>query len=207
MSPGPCAAHHALVSIRPGPGLWCLTQSSHQTAFSLLMQMVCNMVIPASQLVKAEVQECVNHWARPGSFLRALPAKARSPPGDGFWNGWGTFRLRPGVDQGWLKISVGALGVVLRRASKRAADLLLSSVLSAEFPPFSGLQFPRQGLQQTQQQQQTAALVRQLQKQLSSKYPPSGTDGPQDVKNKPVSKTQVAAPQKPSSLVPFSCSF
>nr|XP_045370417.1 mediator of RNA polymerase II transcription subunit 12-like protein isoform X4 [Camelus bactrianus] len=33
--------------------------------------------------------------------------------------------------------------------------------------------FPRQGLQQTQQQQQTAALVRQLQKQLSSKYPPS----------------------------------
>lgn len=31
------------------------------------------------------------------------------------------------------------------------------------------LQFPRQGLQQTQQQQQTAALVRQLQKQLSSK--------------------------------------
>ena len=33
------------------------------------------------------------------------------------------------------------------------------------------LQFPRQGLQQTQQQQQTAALVRQLQKQLSSKYP------------------------------------
>ncbi|NXU51187.1 MD12L protein, partial [Turnix velox] len=30
------------------------------------------------------------------------------------------------------------------------------------------LQFPRQGLQQTQQQQQTAALVRQLQKQLSS---------------------------------------
>lgn len=35
----------------------------------------------------------------------------------------------------------------------------------------SQLQFPRQGLQQTQQQQQTAALVRQLQKQLSSKYP------------------------------------
>ncbi|KAF7481390.1 Hypothetical predicted protein [Marmota monax] len=29
--------------------------------------------------------------------------------------------------------------------------------------------FPRPGLQQTQQQQQTAALVRQLQKQLSSK--------------------------------------
>lgn len=34
----------------------------------------------------------------------------------------------------------------------------------------SRFQFPRQGLQQTQQQQQTAALVRQLQKQLSSKY-------------------------------------
>ncbi|NWW53563.1 MD12L protein, partial [Pedionomus torquatus] len=33
------------------------------------------------------------------------------------------------------------------------------------------LQFPRQGLQQTQQQQQTAALVRQLQKQLSSNQP------------------------------------
>ncbi|NXP44922.1 MD12L protein, partial [Heliornis fulica] len=32
-------------------------------------------------------------------------------------------------------------------------------------------QFPRQGLQQTQQQQQTAALVRQLQKQLSSNQP------------------------------------
>nr|XP_033813858.1 mediator of RNA polymerase II transcription subunit 12-like protein isoform X2 [Geotrypetes seraphini] len=31
--------------------------------------------------------------------------------------------------------------------------------------------FPRQGLQQTQQQQQTAALVRQLQKQLSSNQP------------------------------------
>ncbi|KAM4040633.1 mediator of RNA polymerase II transcription subunit 12-like protein isoform 3-T5 [Anomaloglossus baeobatrachus] len=33
------------------------------------------------------------------------------------------------------------------------------------------LQFPRQGLQQTPQQQQTAALVRQLQKQLSSNQP------------------------------------
>ncbi|XP_069844855.1 mediator of RNA polymerase II transcription subunit 12-like protein isoform X2 [Dipodomys merriami] len=36
------------------------------------------------------------------------------------------------------------------------------------------LQFPRQGLQQTQQQQQTAALVRQLQKQLSSNQPQQG---------------------------------
>ncbi|XP_023375713.1 mediator of RNA polymerase II transcription subunit 12-like protein isoform X5 [Pteropus vampyrus] len=35
-------------------------------------------------------------------------------------------------------------------------------------------QFPRQGLQQTQQQQQTAALVRQLQKQLSSNQPQQG---------------------------------
>ncbi|XP_014392915.1 PREDICTED: mediator of RNA polymerase II transcription subunit 12-like protein isoform X2 [Myotis brandtii] len=34
--------------------------------------------------------------------------------------------------------------------------------------------FPRQGLQQTQQQQQTAALVRQLQKQLSSNQPQQG---------------------------------
>lgn len=39
------------------------------------------------------------------------------------------------------------------------------SVLHFRFPP----QFQRQGLQQTQQQQQTAALVRQLQQQLSSK--------------------------------------
>ncbi|XP_048811463.1 mediator of RNA polymerase II transcription subunit 12-like protein isoform X3 [Lagopus muta] len=37
--------------------------------------------------------------------------------------------------------------------------------------PQQPLQFPRQGLQQTQQQQQTAALVRQLQKQLSSNQP------------------------------------
>jgi hypothetical protein len=36
-------------------------------------------------------------------------------------------------------------------------------------------------LQQTQQQQQTAALVRQLQKQLSSKYAPSETHGFQEV--------------------------
>ncbi|NWV85032.1 MD12L protein, partial [Dasyornis broadbenti] len=36
------------------------------------------------------------------------------------------------------------------------------------------LQFPRPGLQQTQQQQQTAALVRQLQKQLSSNQPQQG---------------------------------
>ncbi|XP_045440042.1 mediator of RNA polymerase II transcription subunit 12-like protein isoform X2 [Pipistrellus kuhlii] len=34
--------------------------------------------------------------------------------------------------------------------------------------------FPRQGLQQTQQQQQTAALVRQLQKQLSNNQPQQG---------------------------------
>uniref|UniRef100_A0A8C4MGC5 Mediator complex subunit 12 n=1 Tax=Equus asinus asinus TaxID=83772 RepID=A0A8C4MGC5_EQUAS len=40
-----------------------------------------------------------------------------------------------------------------------------SSVFHFLFPP----QFQRQGLQQTQQQQQTAALVRQLQQQLSSK--------------------------------------
>ncbi|NXY84700.1 MD12L protein, partial [Alcedo cyanopectus] len=38
------------------------------------------------------------------------------------------------------------------------------------------LQFPRQGLQQTQQQQQTAALVRQLQKQLSSNQPQQGVN-------------------------------
>ncbi|XP_038607696.1 mediator of RNA polymerase II transcription subunit 12-like protein isoform X2 [Tachyglossus aculeatus] len=36
--------------------------------------------------------------------------------------------------------------------------------------------FPRQGLQQTQQQQQTAALVRQLQKQLSSNQPQQGVN-------------------------------
>lgn len=46
------------------------------------------------------------------------------------------------------------------------------------------LQFPRQGLQQTQQQQQTAALVRQLQKQLSSKYPPARTDSCLETENK-----------------------
>lgn len=39
------------------------------------------------------------------------------------------------------------------------------------------LQFPRPGLQQTQQQQQTAALVRQLQKQLSSKCVCAQTHG------------------------------
>lgn len=50
------------------------------------------------------------------------------------------------------------------------------------------LQFPRPGLQQTQQQQQTAALVRQLQKQLSSKYP-------QEVQNERTGKTQVVPPQ------------
>uniref|UniRef100_A0A7N5KLB9 Mediator complex subunit 12L n=1 Tax=Ailuropoda melanoleuca TaxID=9646 RepID=A0A7N5KLB9_AILME len=42
----------------------------------------------------------------------------------------------------------------------------------AQARPFQ--QFPRQGLQQTQQQQQTAALVRQLQKQLSSNQPQQG---------------------------------
>ncbi|EPY77895.1 mediator complex subunit 12-like protein [Camelus ferus] len=64
-----------------GTCLRCLTKPSHQTAFTLLTHMVCNVVILTSRLVKGE--------------------------------------------------------------------------------------FPRQGLQQTQQQQQTAALVRQLQKQLS----------------------------------------
>uniref|UniRef100_A0A8D2B7I0 Mediator complex subunit 12L n=1 Tax=Sciurus vulgaris TaxID=55149 RepID=A0A8D2B7I0_SCIVU len=42
----------------------------------------------------------------------------------------------------------------------------------AQARPFQ--QFPRPGLQQTQQQQQTAALVRQLQKQLSSNQPQQG---------------------------------
>uniref|UniRef100_A0A8C0N2V8 Mediator complex subunit 12L n=2 Tax=Canis lupus TaxID=9612 RepID=A0A8C0N2V8_CANLF len=42
----------------------------------------------------------------------------------------------------------------------------------AQARPFQ--QFSRQGLQQTQQQQQTAALVRQLQKQLSSNQPQQG---------------------------------
>ncbi|OBS83707.1 hypothetical protein A6R68_22310, partial [Neotoma lepida] len=37
-------------------------------------------------------------------------------------------------------------------------------------------QFQRQGLQQTQQQQQTAALVRQLQQQLSNTQPQPSTN-------------------------------
>ncbi|KAA0709239.1 hypothetical protein E1301_Tti013272 [Triplophysa tibetana] len=37
-------------------------------------------------------------------------------------------------------------------------------------------EFPRQGMQQTQQQQQTAALVRQLQQQLSNTQPGQNTN-------------------------------
>lgn len=78
--------------------------------------------------------------------------------------------------------------------------------MGTDFPPFSWFQFPRQGLQQTQQQQQTAALVRQLQKQLSSKYALLGTDGSQDMKNEPSGKTQVADPRKLlASSMPFAC--
>lgn len=60
--------------------------------------------------------------------------------------------------------------VTMAWATQGAACALCSTVADSPFPLLQ-LQFPRQGLQQTQQQQQTAALVRQLQKQLSSKYP------------------------------------
>uniref|UniRef100_A0A8C0L5U1 Mediator complex subunit 12 n=1 Tax=Canis lupus dingo TaxID=286419 RepID=A0A8C0L5U1_CANLU len=50
------------------------------------------------------------------------------------------------------------------------------SVFHFRFPP----QFQRQGLQQTQQQQQTAALVRQLQQQLSSKPAFLSRESPRD---------------------------
>uniref|UniRef100_A0A452VBG6 Mediator complex subunit 12 n=1 Tax=Ursus maritimus TaxID=29073 RepID=A0A452VBG6_URSMA len=58
-------------------------------------------------------------------------------------------------------------GTALRKGEMRMEKEVESSrsVFHFRFPP----QFQRQGLQQTQQQQQTAALVRQLQHQLSSK--------------------------------------
>lgn len=95
--PGLCA--HALVSIHSRPGLWYLTQSSHQAAFSLLLQMVCNIVTPTSQLVMGEGSRICEPLGTSGLFLGAPAVKATSPPGNGF----GMDQALSGEGQMWTR--------------------------------------------------------------------------------------------------------
>ncbi|XP_063298596.1 mediator of RNA polymerase II transcription subunit 12-like protein [Pelobates fuscus] len=90
-----------------------------------------------------------------------------------------------GLEQGTIQVPLSNLSSVqlpqehMRQRPQQIRQQNLAQLQAQQSQQALGLQtmqaqqpmFPRQGLQQTQQQQQTAALVRQLQKQLSSNQP------------------------------------